>query len=107
MGTWPKIRPVRIRAISMDVTGTLVSFRGSLSQHYLGSAEKCGIELPDTILPIGPAFGQAYREVSLSTCYYYGVGIRTVCESAESRCIQIATHKNAVPAYREPYLSYL
>lgn len=66
MGTWPKMRPVRIRAISMDVTGTLVSFRGSLSQHYLGSAEKCGVELPPSI-PIGPAFRKAYKEVSRST----------------------------------------
>ena len=47
----------------MDVTGTLVSFRGSLSQHYLGSAAKCGVDLPPDA-PIGPAFRQAYDEVS-------------------------------------------
>lgn len=63
MGTWPKIHPVRIRAVTMDVTGTLVSFRGSLSQHYLGSAAKCGVDLPQDA-PIGPAFRQAYQEVS-------------------------------------------
>ena len=63
MATWPKIAPIRIRALTMDVTGTLVSFRGSLSQHYLGSAAKCGIDLPPDA-PIGPAFRQAYDEVS-------------------------------------------
>jgi hypothetical protein len=65
------MRPVRIRALTMDVTGTLVSFRGSLSQHYLGSAEKCGIELPQAA-PIGPAFRKAYKEVSRGTysCVY-------------------------------------
>lgn len=67
MGTWPKVVPVRIRAISMDVTGTLVSFRGSLSQHYLGSAAKCGVELEPNA-PIGPAFRQAYQEISQSKC---------------------------------------
>jgi hypothetical protein len=73
MGTWPKIKPVRIRAISMDVTGTLVSFRGSLSQHYLGSAAKCGIDLPKD-LTIGPAFNRAYKEISSSTfCFVVAV----------------------------------
>lgn len=63
MGTWPKIRPVRIRALTMDVTGTLVSFRGSLSQHYLGSAAKCGVDIPPDA-KIGSAFNRAYKEVS-------------------------------------------
>jgi putative hydrolase of the HAD superfamily len=64
-GSWPKIRPLRIRAISMDVTGTLVSFRGSLSQHYVKSAEKCGVLLPKTI-QFDHAFKTAYREISQS-----------------------------------------
>lgn len=63
MGTWPKIRPKRIRVITMDITGTLVSFRGSLRDHYLGTAEKCGVDLPDHI-PIKAAFAQAYKECS-------------------------------------------
>jgi REG-2-like HAD superfamily hydrolase len=29
----------------MDVTGTLVSFRGSLQEHYLGAARKCGVDV--------------------------------------------------------------
>jgi putative hydrolase of the HAD superfamily len=31
----------------MDVTGTLVSFRGTLEDHYLGAARKCGVEITD------------------------------------------------------------
>jgi hypothetical protein len=69
MGTWPKIRPKRIRVITMDITGTLVSFRGSLKEHYLGSAEKCGVQLPDEI-PIKTAFAQAYKECSHCTWLY-------------------------------------
>ena len=63
MGTWPKVRPKRIRMITCDVTGTLVSFRGSLEDHYLGSAKKIGVDL-DGNAPIGKAFGQAYKEMS-------------------------------------------
>lgn len=70
-GSWPKIRPIRIRAISMDVTGTLVSFRGSLSQHYVKSAEKCGVVLPKTI-QFDQAFKIAYKEISQSyPCFGY------------------------------------
>jgi putative hydrolase of the HAD superfamily len=47
------------------VTGTLVSFCGNLEEHYLGAAHKCGVDMsPDA--PIGDAFHQAYKEVSLS-----------------------------------------
>lgn len=72
MGTWPKIHPKRVRVITCDVTGTLVSFRGSIEEHYLGSAQKCGIDfVPDDPasstghngpLPIHKAFSQGYRE---------------------------------------------
>ena len=48
----------------MDVTGTLVSFRGSLETHYLGSAEKCGVNIETLQKPIDKAFHQAYKEVS-------------------------------------------
>jgi putative hydrolase of the HAD superfamily len=61
MGIWPKMSPRRIRAITMDVTGTLVSFRGTLSEHYLGSAKKCGVEVPQDA-PFAEAFKQAYKE---------------------------------------------
>mmetsp|Transcript_30588 Transcript_30588/g.73378 ORF Transcript_30588/g.73378 Transcript_30588/m.73378 type:complete len:293 (-) Transcript_30588:157-1035(-) len=66
MGTWPKVRPKRVKMITMDVTGTIVSFRGSLEEHYLGAAEKCGIEGVDGS-KINEAFGRAYSE----TCDRY------------------------------------
>ena len=55
--------------ITMDITGTLVSFKGSLSQHYLGSAKKCGVEIPENA-PFNTAFHQAYKETSrLYPCF--------------------------------------
>jgi hypothetical protein len=65
-GSWPKIRPLRIRVVTMDVTGTLVSFRGSLSQHYVKSAEKCGVRLPPG-MQFDAAFKAAYKDISQST----------------------------------------
>jgi putative hydrolase of the HAD superfamily len=66
MGTWSKIRPRRIRLITMDVTGTVVSFRGTLEQHYVGAAAKCGVTGVDST-KISNAFGAAYKE----TCEAY------------------------------------
>jgi len=66
MGTWPKVRPRRIRVVTMDVTGTLVSFRGSLEEHYLGSAKKCGVEFP-----IDQQFADAFRQAYKDTCNEY------------------------------------
>lgn len=65
MGIWPRMSPIRVRAISMDVTGTLLSFRGSLKTHYLGSALKCGVKLSESA-PIEKAFGTAYKEMCTS-----------------------------------------
>ena len=68
MGSWPKVRPRRIRVITMDVTGTLVSFRGSLEEHYLGAAKKCGVELSaddDVSYDFAQAFRRAYEETSM------------------------------------------
>jgi hypothetical protein len=65
MGVWIRASPIRVRAISMDVTGTLLSFRGSLKTHYLGSAFKCGVQL-DADAPIENAFKTAYKEMSTS-----------------------------------------
>jgi putative hydrolase of the HAD superfamily len=48
----------------MDITGTLVSFRGSLEKHYLGTAKKLGVEIPEDA-PISQAFKMAYTEQSL------------------------------------------
>lgn len=62
LATWAKVFPRRIRVITTDVTGTLVSFRGSLSEHYLGSAAKCGVQIPlGTSFEAG--FAKAYRDM--------------------------------------------
>mmetsp|Transcript_87062 Transcript_87062/g.251462 ORF Transcript_87062/g.251462 Transcript_87062/m.251462 type:complete len:311 (-) Transcript_87062:1018-1950(-) len=63
MGTWPKVRPKRVRMITMDVTGTMVSFRGSLEEHYVGAAGKCGVHHVDAS-KINEAFRRAYKETS-------------------------------------------
>ena len=63
MGTWPKVRPKRVRMITMDVTGTIVSFRGTLEDHYLGAARTCGIEGVDGS-KINKAFDRAYKQTS-------------------------------------------
>lgn len=69
MGSWPKFRPKRIRMITMDVTGTIVSFRGSLESHYLGAAKKCGVRGVDSS-KIKQAFARAYTETStLYPCF--------------------------------------
>lgn len=67
MGTWPKIRPIRIKLITMDVTGTIVSFRGTLEEHYVGAANKSGIsreklKLLEEPKAIDRAFSAAYNE---------------------------------------------
>ena len=63
MGTWPKIKPKRIRMITMDVTGTIVTFKGTLEEHYLGAAEKCGVHNVDAS-KFSDAFDKAYRQTS-------------------------------------------
>jgi len=69
MGTWPKLRPKRIRMITFDVTGTIVSFRGTLEEHYLGAADKLGVHNVDSS-KFTDAFSQAYRETSkLHPCF--------------------------------------
>jgi hypothetical protein len=52
--------------ITMDVTGTIVSFRGTLEDHYIGAAKKCGIHDVDGT-KINEAFSRAYKD----TCYRY------------------------------------
>jgi len=66
MGSWPKVKPIRVKLITMDVTGTIVSFRGSLEDHYVGAAEKSGID-PILLARLTPtaitkAFGAAYKD---------------------------------------------
>jgi len=63
MAIWPKVRPKRIKVITMDVTGTVVSFRGTLEEHYLGAAARCGVSNVDP-RKINKAFNRAYQETS-------------------------------------------
>lgn len=68
MALWTKVRPKRVRMITMDVTGTIVSFRGSLEEHYLGAASKCGVTITkEQSQAIHHAFSRAYKE----TCTEY------------------------------------
>lgn len=55
----------RIRVITCDVTGTLVSFLGKIEDHYGTAARTCGVELPPDKMPmIAPCFNRAYRETT-------------------------------------------
>eukprot|EP00569_Conticribra_weissflogii_P004283 CAMPEP_0171339764 /NCGR_PEP_ID=MMETSP0878-20121228/8137_1 /TAXON_ID=67004 /ORGANISM="Thalassiosira weissflogii, Strain CCMP1336" /LENGTH=346 /DNA_ID=CAMNT_0011841717 /DNA_START=193 /DNA_END=1233 /DNA_ORIENTATION=+ len=57
----------RIRVISCDVTGTLVSFLGRIEDHYGNAARTCGIEItPQEQRNMSRCFNQAYRETSAS-----------------------------------------
>jgi hypothetical protein len=60
LGSWPKVRPKRIRMVTFDVTGTLLSFRGTLEEHYLGAAKKYGVKNVDSS-QFSNAFSKAYK----------------------------------------------
>jgi len=49
--------------VTFDVTGTLVSFRGTLEEHYLGAATKLGVRNVDSS-QFANSFGKAYKETS-------------------------------------------
>lgn len=69
LGSWPKVRPKRIRMVTFDVTGTLLSFRGTLEEHYLGAAKKYGVKNVDSS-QFSDAFSKAYKETSkLYPCF--------------------------------------
>lgn len=53
----------RIRAITMDVTGTMVQFNGRIEEHYGNAARWCGVALsPAEVQSIPRGFNQAYKE---------------------------------------------
>ena len=53
----------RIRAITMDVTGTMVQFNGRIEEHYGNAARWCGVALsPAEVQQIPQGFNQAYKE---------------------------------------------
>ena len=56
----------RLRAITMDVTGTIVQFSGRIEDHYGAAARWCGVELtPTEVSSIPASFNQAYQETNL------------------------------------------
>ena len=68
LASWPKIRPRRVRVISMDVTGTMVSFSGKLEDHYAEAARRCGVSGISAVSDrISGSFNDAYEE----TCERY------------------------------------
>jgi len=57
----------RLRAISMDVTGTMVQFSGRVEDHYAGAAKWCGVELTQSEVDSIPrSFSQAYKETCVA-----------------------------------------
>ena len=68
------LRPVR--AISLDITGTLITHRGSVVQHYVDAAVWAQLENPPSTNEMKPAFKQAYKERCLSSpCFGGAEGI--------------------------------
>eukprot|EP00958_Prasinococcus_capsulatus_P019122 scaffold2319_cov406-Prasinococcus_capsulatus_cf.AAC.3 len=57
--------PKRIRAITMDITGTAIAFTGRLGEWYALSAKRCGIACPpELVTKIEYGFHRAYKETT-------------------------------------------
>ena len=68
------LRPVR--AISLDITGTLITHKGSVVQHYVDAAVWAQLENPPSVDEMKPAFKQAYKERCIeSPCFGGAEGI--------------------------------
>ena len=68
------LRPVR--AISLDITGTLITHKGSVVQHYVDAAVWAKLDDPPSVDEMKPAFKQAYKERCLaSPCFGGAEGI--------------------------------
>ena len=68
------LRPVR--AISLDITGTLITHKGSVVQHYVDAAVWAQLKDPPSVDEMKPAFKQAYKERCLeSPCFGGAEGI--------------------------------
>ena len=68
------LRPVR--AISLDITGTLITHKGSVVQHYVDAAVWAQLDNPPSVDEMKPAFKQAYKERCLeSPCFGGAEGI--------------------------------
>ena len=68
------LRPVR--AISLDITGTLITHKGSVVQHYVDAAVWAQLDDPPSVEEMKPAFKQAYKERCLaSPCFGGAEGV--------------------------------
>ena len=68
------LRPVR--AVSLDITGTLITHKGSVVQHYVDAAVWAQLDNPPSVDEMKPAFKQAYKERCLaSPCFGGAEGI--------------------------------
>ena len=68
------LRPVRV--ISLDITGTLITHKGSVVQHYVDAAVWAQLDNPPSVDEMKPAFKQAYKERCLaSPCFGGAEGI--------------------------------
>ena len=68
------LRPVR--AISLDITGTLITHKGSVVQHYVDAAVWARLKNPPSVDEMKPAFKEAYKERCLaSPCFGGAEGI--------------------------------
>ena len=68
------LRPVR--AISLDITGTLITHKGSIVQHYVDAAVWAQLDNPPSVDEMKPAFKEAYKERFLaSPCFGGAEGI--------------------------------
>ena len=68
------LRPVR--AISLDITGTLITHKGSVVQHYVDAAVWAQLDNPPSVDEMKPAFKAAYKERCLeSPCFGGAEGI--------------------------------
>lgn len=68
------LRPVR--AISLDITGTLITHKGSVVQHYVDAAVWARLDDPPSVEEMKPAFKQAYKERCLaSPCFGGAEGV--------------------------------
>ena len=62
------LRPVR--AISLDITGTLITHKGSVVQHYVDAAVWAKLDDPPSVDEMKPAFKAAYKERCIeSPCF--------------------------------------
>ena len=55
-----------LKCLTFDVTGTLVSFKGRLGDHYLQSAKRCGLRFKnENVAQLESGFDKAYDETHL------------------------------------------